>query len=76
MFKFASDGGPLLVAPRSPSPLWEGSQAPTGGRALSAVSRTMGDTATAYDRACDVDEGAALLAAGAGWVIAINSEVE
>ena len=35
----------------------------------------MGAIATDYDRACDVQDGAALLTAGAGWVIALNSEV-
>jgi len=35
----------------------------------------MGEVATDYDRACDVQGGAALLTAGSGWVIALSTEV-
>jgi hypothetical protein len=35
----------------------------------------MSAVATDYDRACDVVEGAALLDAGPGWVIVLNSEM-
>ena len=75
MLLFANDGGPLLLAPRSPVPFWEGAETPAAGRVVSAASRTVGPVATDYDRACDIDTGAALLEAGAGWVIAINGEV-
>jgi hypothetical protein len=75
MLEFANDGGPLLVAPRAPAPFWEGSELPSNGRVVSAVARTMGEVATDYDRACDVEHGAALLTAGTGWVIALSSEV-
>lgn len=53
-----------MVAPRSPAPLWRGSE-PSGG----------GPTATDYDRACNVEDGAALLPAGSGWVVILNSEL-
>ena len=75
MLEFANDGGPLLLLPRSPAAFWEGSEVPSAGRVVSAVTRTVQTVATDYDRACDVDDGAALLHAGTGWVIALNSEV-
>lgn len=75
MLEFANDGGPLLLAPRSPAPFWEGSEMPSAGRVISAASRTVHPVATDYDRACDVNDGAELLDAGPGWVIVLNSEV-
>ena len=75
MIEFANDGGPLLVAPRSPAAVWEGSELPSAGRVVTAATRTAGGAATDYDRACDVEAGAALLNAGAGWVVVLNSEV-
>jgi hypothetical protein len=77
MFEFANDGGPLMLAPRSPAPLWEGSAHPSGDRVVEAVFRWAAPVAPAtdYDRACDVEEGAALLSAGEGWVIVLNSEI-
>jgi len=63
------------VAPRSPASLWEGSEIPSAGRVVSAISRTVHAVATDYDRACEIDDGAALLDAGPGWVIVLNSEV-
>ena len=77
MLEFANDGGPMMVAPRSPAPLWEGGEHPSGGRAVDAQFRWAGDgtPATDYDRACDVEDGAALLTAGPGWVLVLNGEL-
>ena len=77
MLEFANDGGPMMVVPRSPAPLWEGGEHPSGGRAVDAQFRWAGDgaPATDYDRACDVEEGAALLTAGPGWVLVLNGEL-
>ena len=77
MLEFANDGGPMMVAPSSPAPLWEGGEHPSGGRAVNAQFRWAGDgaPATDYDRACDVEDGAALLTAGPGWVLVLNGEL-
>lgn len=76
MLRFANDGGPLMISPRDPAPLWQGSELPAAGRTVSAVSRTVHAAATDYDRACDVADGAALLEAGEGWVIVLQAEGE
>ena len=76
MLRFANDGGPLLLAPREPRPQWDGVAPPIGGRVVDAASRTVSPVATDYDRACDVEEGAALLPAGDGWVVVLTASAE
>lgn len=74
--RFWNDGGPLLVAPEAAVALWEGAEAPSAGRVVSAVSRWQdaGAPACDYDRACDVDsESAGALAVGESWAIVIGT---
>jgi hypothetical protein len=71
--EFANDGGPLLVAPRFPAPTWEGGEPPSAGRVVHAEFRFLGTgPATDYDRACDVQEPAAVLHAPPGWVLILQ----
>jgi hypothetical protein len=71
--EFANDGGPLLVAPRFPAPTWEGGEPPSGGRVVHAEFRFLGTgPATDYDRACDVEEPAAVLCAPPSWVLVLR----
>ena len=76
MLHFSNDGGPLMISPRAPRPLWEGVQAPSGGRVVETASSTVLDVATDYDRACDAADGAQLLDAGDGWVVVLPAEAE
>ena len=72
---FQNDGGPLMVVPRSPSPLWEGGEVPTLGRVVDAKSRWQSRAATDYDRACDCS-GPTLLSAAEGWVLVLAGAEE
>jgi hypothetical protein len=71
-----NDGGPLLVAPKAPAPLWEGGELPSRGRVVEAEFRYDTDVATDYDRACDVRDSARLLEAGGSWVLVLGGVVE
>src|ERR1700741_5024199 len=73
---FHNDGGPLVVLPRSPAPLWEGTDLPSNGRRVEAHFRFAGPTATDYDRACDVADPAELLEAGQGWVLVLGGVIQ
>lgn len=73
---FWNDGGPLLIAPQPALGLWEGTDAPGGGRVVTAASRWRdpGAPACDYDRACDVDPGSAgAVAIGDSWGVVIGT---
>jgi hypothetical protein len=62
---FDHEGGPLILLPRETLPFWEGSDPPSGGRVVEAVSRWDNQKeATDYDRAGDVMAWAEVLTVG------------
>ncbi|MDQ3520599.1 MAG: immunity 21 family protein [Gemmatimonadota bacterium] len=73
---FWNDGGPLLIAPQAAVAAWEGTDAPSNGRVVSAKFRwsNENDPASDYDRACDVDpQTAAAIDIGEHWGIIIGT---
>ncbi|MEP7000462.1 MAG: Imm21 family immunity protein [bacterium] len=67
--------GPNVLLPVSLLRDWSGSLPPKDGRAIQATFRWQGaGDATDYDRACDVNDAAAILAVGAGQAIALYAE--
>jgi len=71
-----NDGGPLLIAPQAAVAAWEGTDAPSNGRVVSAKFRwsNENDPASDYDRACDVDpQTAAAIDIGEHWGIIIGT---
>jgi hypothetical protein len=73
--QFANDGGPLIVLPREAASFWEGSAPPSNGRVIEARFRWNDDAfATDYDRACDVEEWAAILEVGLSWGLVLGGE--
>jgi|GEM_PF-6864141 len=70
-----NDGGPLIVLPGEAASHWEGITAPSNGRVVEAKFRFDTDTATDYDRACDVETVAALISVGASWGLVIDQDV-
>jgi hypothetical protein len=73
---FCNDGGPLIVLPENPRPLWEGTEPPSAGRVVNARFRFDDEVATDYDRACDVEEPAELLVQDGGWVLILGGVVQ
>ena len=73
---FHNDGGPLVVLPSDPRPLWEGTDRPSAGRTVSARFRSDGDPATDYDRACDVEEPVEFIRQGPGWLLVLGGVVQ
>ena len=71
---FDNDGGPLIVLPREAVQSWQGSHEPSGGRVVEATLRWRlnSDAATDYDRACDVNNPAAVLDVGSSWGLVLN----
>ena len=69
-----NDGGPLLVLPREVLPFWEGSEPPSGNRAVEVRSRWGYKIATDYDRACDVQEWIAAIDVGPGRGIVLGGD--
>ncbi|MES2459560.1 MAG: Imm21 family immunity protein [Armatimonadota bacterium] len=62
---FSQDSGPLVLLPREALPFWEGNDPPSSGRVVDAISRWDDqETATDYDRACDVIAWAEVLPVG------------
>jgi hypothetical protein len=75
---FWNDGGPLIAVPDAAIAHWEGIDPPSNGRVVSATVRWSdpGDSATDYDRACDVDaESALALTVGDSWGIVLGTAV-
>lgn len=66
----------MLVLPREAFCYWEGGDIPSGGRRVEARFRWDTEVATDYDRACDVDEWAAILQVGPAWSLVLGSEVQ
>lgn len=64
------------MLPRNPPPIWEGGDAPSGGRAVHADFSYNEGMTTDYDRACDVRASAQVLEAGDGWVLVLGGVVE
>ena len=72
------DGGPHLLIPEELGALWEGSDAPSGGRVVNARFRWSADPgalATDYDAACDVNELVGVIPVGAGAALVLGDEV-
>jgi len=70
-----SQGGPLIVLEESLLPFWEGADPPSSRRAVRAESRVSGrDSATDYDRACDVRRAMGLIEVGPGFGLVIGGE--
>jgi hypothetical protein len=69
---FFNDGGPLLVLPGGTK--WEGVDPPSDGRVVDARFRWSDSElpATDYDRACDIDDGAAVLSIGSSWGLVLG----
>lgn len=74
-FWITSNGGPLLLLPRSLLAHWSGVDAPSDGRVIEAQFRWNPDQpASDYDRACDVQGYTGVLAVGDGWGLVIGDE--
>jgi len=72
------NGGPHLLIPEELGALWEGSDAPSGGRVVNARFRWSADpgaVATDYDAACDVNELVGVIPVGAGAALVLGDEV-
>lgn len=72
------DGGPHLLIPEELGTLWEGTNAPSGGRVVNARFRWStepGAVATDYDAACDINELVGVISVGAGAALILGDEV-
>ena len=76
-FKFtwiSGDGGPLILMKKKYLASWEGSDAPSNGRVVEAISRWGLDVATDYDLACDVEDYLGLINVGEGKALVLSGE--
>lgn len=72
------DGGPHLLIPEELGALWEGTNAPSGGRVVNAHFRWSaepGAVATDYDAACDINNLIGVIPVGAGAALVLGDEV-
>ncbi len=76
-FKFtwvSGDGGPLILMEKEYLANWEGSDAPSNGRVVNAISRWGLDVATDYDLACDVEDYLGLVNVGEGKALVLGGD--
>jgi len=72
---FLNDGGPLIVLPREAAAFWEGGDLPANGRVVQANFRWNTETATDYDRACDIDDYHGVIDVGDSWGLVLHDEI-